>query len=177
MIRAGKKKRLGGLSKTGYCASLKRYFHGVREHLIVTPDGYIACVLQLAGNRHDVNGLYEFLKNSFAIHLIGDKAYWPKASLREELAAQSVTVTAPVRSNMKAKNTAAEKKLLKKRGRIERIIGLFDRQFHADRTLNRSRRHYEARRWTKVVAHNLSRHINVAQSFPIESLQHYRLAS
>ncbi|GEM_PF-5736344 len=78
-IRAGKKKRLGGLAKTGYCSSLKRWFHGVREHLIFTPQGRIAFTLQIAGNRHDVNGLYALLKSSFHGHLFGDNAYWPKA--------------------------------------------------------------------------------------------------
>ena len=177
MIRAGQKQRLGGLSKTGYCAALRRYFHGVREHLIFTPQGRIACVLQVAGNRHDINGLYEFLKNSFAAQLIGDNAYWPKASLREELSAQGVTVIAAARSNWKIQNTSAEKKLLQKRGRVERFIGLFDQQFHAGKTLNRSRRHYQARRWTKAAAHNLSRHISNEQTLPGESVQHFRLAS
>ena len=126
MIRAGQKQRLGGLSKTGYCAALRRYFHGVREHLIFTPQGRIACVLQVAGNRHDINGLYEFLKNSFAAQLIGDNAYWPKASLREELSAQGVTVIAAARSNWKIQNTSAEKKLLQKLGQLKLFLSNFE---------------------------------------------------
>ena len=87
-VRAGKKKRLGGLAATGYCASLKRWFHGVREHLMVTPQGRIAAVVQIPGHRHDVQGLYALLKTSFAGHLLGDNAYWPqigRASCRERV--------------------------------------------------------------------------------------------
>src|SRR5207244_144151 len=65
LIRAGKDIRLDGLARTGYCASMKTYFHGVREHLIYTPEGRIAFIQQIPGNRHDVNGLYALLKTSF----------------------------------------------------------------------------------------------------------------
>lgn len=95
-FRAGRKKRLGGIARKGYCASLKRWFHSVREHLIFTPEGRIAFVVQIAGNRHDVNGLYALLKTTFEGHLLGDNAYWPKAKKRSKLAARQVTITGVV---------------------------------------------------------------------------------
>jgi hypothetical protein len=67
-----------------------------------------------------------------------------------------------------------EQALLAQRWSVERRIGLFDRQFHAERTLCRSRRHYEARRWTKVLSHNLSRHVNQERHWQIESLAKLR---
>ena len=101
------------------------------------------------------------MKATFRGHLLGDNAYWPKATKREALTRQGITVTAATRSNRTVRNTAEEKALLKRRrGKVERCIGLFDQQFHADRTRCRSRRHYEARRWAKVLSHNLSRHLN-----------------
>jgi hypothetical protein len=67
---------------------------------------------------------------------------------REALARHGITLTAATRSNWKARNTAEAKALLKRwRGKVERRLGLLDSQFHAGRTLCRSRRHYEARRW------------------------------
>lgn len=143
-----------------------------------TPGGRIAFVLQVPGNRHDVQGLYGLLKTTFRGHLLGDNAYWPRAHKREALARQGVTVAAATRSNWTVRNSAEDEALLKEwRGSVERRIGLFDQQFHADRTLCRSRRHYEARRWTKVLSHNLSRHINPKLERPPESLAHFRLVA
>jgi hypothetical protein len=60
-VRGNGRQRLKGLAATGCCAALKMYFHGARAHLIFTPNGCIALVLSIAGNRHDVNGLYALL--------------------------------------------------------------------------------------------------------------------
>ncbi len=67
-VRAGKKKQLSELARKGYYASLKRWYHGVCARLIFTPEGRITFVIQIAGNRHDVNGLYVLLKTSFQGH-------------------------------------------------------------------------------------------------------------
>jgi hypothetical protein len=133
--------------------------------------------VQVAGNRHDVNGLYALLRDSFRGHLVGDNAYWPKEEKRGALAERGVTITAATRSNWAVKSTPEEKALLKQRGKIERFIGLLDRQFHAHRTLNRSRRHYEARRWTKAAAHNAARLLNNRLALPAEAYQHFHLAA
>jgi hypothetical protein len=166
------------LVQRGYCASLKRWFQGVREHLIFTPQGRIAYVLQIPGNRHDVQGLYALLKTSFQGHLLGDNAYWPQVDQRARLEDNGIKVSACTRSNWTYKNPPEIAALLKKwRGRIERRIALFDHQFHAGRTLCRSPRHYEARRWTKALTHNTARHVNDQRHLPKESLAHFRAAS
>jgi hypothetical protein len=145
---------------------------------VFTPGGRIAFVLQVPGNRHDVQGLYGLMRMTFRGHLLGDNAYWPRATKREAAARQGITVTAATRSNWKVRNTAEEKRLLRQwRGKVERRIGLFDSQFNAGRTLCRSRRHYEARRWCKVLSHNLSRHLNPKLGRPPESVAHFRLAA
>ncbi len=150
----------------------------MREHLIFSTNGYIAHVQQIPGNRHDVQGLYALLKTTFEGHLLGDNAYWPKREKRAALERRNIRVTAASRSNWQYQHAQPVAESLRRhRSRIERRIGLFDRQFHAQNTLNRSRRHYEARRWTKALAHNLSRHVNHANGWPQESLAHYRLAS
>jgi len=85
-------------------------------------------------------------------------------------------VTAATRSNWTLQNSAEEDALLKRwRGQAERRLGLFDQQFHADRTRCRSRRHHGARRWIKVLSHNLSRHLNGHLGRPPELLAHFRL--
>lgn len=158
---------------------MKRWFHGVREHLAFTPGGRVAFVLQVPGNRHDTQGLYALLSTSFAGCLLADNGYWPNRKKREALLKKGVKVIAAARRNgKKAVNTPEEKKLLKTwRGQVERRIGLFDTQFHAGRTLCRSEKHYRARRWAKALAHNASRHINQALGRPVEVLSWMRAAA
>jgi hypothetical protein len=142
---------------------------------VFTPGGRIAFVLQVPGNHHDVQGLYGLLKTTFCGHLLGDNAYWPKRAKREALARQGITVAAATRSNWSVRNSPVDEALLARwRGKVERRIGLFDQQFHADRTRCRSPRHYEARRWVKVLSHNVSRHLNGQLRRPRESLAHFR---
>jgi hypothetical protein len=146
--------------------------------LLFTPQGRIACVIQIPGHRHDVNGLYALLKTNFEGHLLGDNAYWPKEKKRSQLAKKNITVTAATRSNWHVRNPPDEQALLDEwRGSVERRIGLFGSQFCAGRTLCRSLKHYQARRWLKVFSHNLSRHLNTDLGRPEESLMHYHLAA
>jgi hypothetical protein len=177
-IRAGEKQRLNGLAKTGYCAAKKMYFHGVREHLIVTPGGMIAGLIQLSGNRHDVNGVYALLKTAFKGTLIGDSAYQPNPAKRAKLNQQGIWVHAIPKSNAKLPLAPVLVEWLHvRRAPIERRIGLFNEQFNAHRTLNRSAKHYRARRLTKALAHNISRHINVKSDQPNERVAYFRYAA
>jgi hypothetical protein len=157
---------------------LRRSFHGVREHLIFTPDGRLAFMVQIPGRRHDVQGLYALLKTSFQGHLIGDNAYWPQEQMDHWLARKNIFVTADTRRGFTFQYPPEIRaELRRERSHIERFIGLFDKQFHADKTLNRSAHHYDARRWTKALSHNLSRHLNENLNQPVESVAHIRVAA
>jgi hypothetical protein len=177
-IRAGhNKKRLGGLARTGYCAALKRYFHGVREHLIFSPKGYLLHMEQLPGHRHDVQGLYALLRTEFRGTLLGDNAYWPTEEKRQRLQRHGICMLAATRSNWDFQYSPQGQAWLRKhRAPVERLIGLFNQQFHAHRTFCRSLKHYIARRSTKGLAHNCSRHMNTQLKRSRESLSHFRMA-
>jgi len=169
---------LGGLARKGYCAGQKRWFYGVREHLIFTPTGRIAFVLSMPGNQHDVQGLYALLQTSFKGLLLADNAYWPTEEKRAELKSNGIRVVAETRSNWEFQYKPEDAEWLREtRGRVERCIGLFDAQFNAEKTRCRSAKHYLARRWTKVLSHNCSRHINQKRDLPKESVAHFRLAA
>lgn len=173
-----KENRLEGLCEVGYCASLKRYFVGVREHLIFTPEGDLAHIEQVPGNRHDTRGLYALLETNFQGRLLADNGYWPSPKKREELLKQGIEVVAQTRSNMKQQHDEQFAQWLKKRrGAVERRIGLFDQQFNAGETLCRSKKHYEARRYCKAMTHNGSRYMNVRLGRPKESVAHYHAAA
>jgi hypothetical protein len=154
------------------------YFHGVREHLIFTSRGYLAFVLSVPGNRHDVNGLYALLKTTFNGTLLGDSAYQPNKTKNEELCTHGIHVQAEQKSNAKQPRPKKLRALIHaRRSKIERRIGLFDKQFNAEQTLNRTVRHYNARRWTKALAHNCSRYLNATQHWPAESVAHFHSAA
>jgi hypothetical protein len=169
---------LEGLAGTGYCVALRRWFHGVREHLLFTQTGLIANVVQIPGNRHDVQGAYALLKTALRGLVLGDNAYTPRPSKARKLEAAGIQVVAAQRSDATKPYPPAVRTLLKDwRRRAERLIALFDAQFAGTRTLCRSPRHYCARRWMKVLAHNLSRLLNDLNRLPRESVAHYHLAA
>jgi hypothetical protein len=177
-LRAGSKERLNGLAQHGYCAALGEYFYGVREHLIFTPSGMLAGSIQLAGQRHDVHGAYALLTLSFAGVFYADNAYTPRASKREELVARGIYVCAVPKKNAKLPLAPCLNKYLRKRrGTVERFIALYDKQFNAGRTLNRSERHYRARRMFKMLSHNCTRVANAALERSIHSVAHFHAAA
>jgi len=70
-------------------------------------------MLQLEGNRHDVQGLYSFLDTSFRGCLLADNGYWPKQDKRIALEEHGITVIACTRSNQKHRHTKSNAALLK----------------------------------------------------------------
>lgn len=143
-----------------------------------TAEGRVATLVQVPGNRHDVNGLYALLKTAFQGTLYADCAYAPNARLSEQLKKAGIRVVPARKKNARlplAPELAEFQK--KRRAPIERRIGLFDDQLNARRTLNRSEPHYRARRWTKALARNTSIHINVQNEWTTEATSHFRAAS
>lgn len=169
---------MNGLAKIGYCAGAARWYCGVREHLIFTPHGMLAGMVQLPGNRHDVQALYALLRTEFRGRLFADNAYTPGAKLDRQLQAREVFVVAQTRKDSRRPLPRRTRLFVHaQRCRVERRIGLFDRQFHAERTLCRSARHYCARRWFKALAHNLSRYMNPQLRYAPERMLHFRIAA
>lgn len=132
-------------------------------------------LVQIPGNRHDVQGLYALLNTTFQGHLLGDNAYWPREEMDCALIRRGICMTAKTREGFTFQYPPHFRdELHRERARIERRISLFNVQFHAGRTLNRSAHHYRARRWTKALAHNLTRDINTSLGMPLESIAAFR---
>ena len=135
-------------------------------------------MLQMPGNRHDIQGLYAFLETSFRGCLLADNGYWPKADKQAALKEHGIIVIACSRSNQQFRHTKENAALLKKhRPHIERLIGLFDEQFHASRTRCRNYKSYAARRWSNAMAHTASRFINKENNWATNSVAHLRRVS
>ena len=138
----------------------------------------LAGVIHLPGNRHDVHGAYALLKTAFTGVFYADNAYTPKASEREKLLAKGIHICAVPKQNAKLPLAPClDAYLRKERGVIERFIALYNQQFHAGRTLNRSVRHYLARRAFKLLSHNCSRVTNAALQRSIHSVAHFHAAA
>jgi len=132
----------------------------------------------VAGNRHDVQGLYALLYTSFRGRLLGDNAYTPGRSRDLELREQQIAVVAMTRKNSRQPLPSRTRAFVRvNRGRVERRISLFNLQLHANRTLCRSARHYCARRWFKALTHDVSRYLNPKLHRATESMLHFRMAS
>jgi hypothetical protein len=170
--------RLGGLAKIGYCAGARRWYCGVREHLVFTPHGMLAMVLQVPGNRHDVHGLHALLHTNFRGLLLGDNAYTPGRKLDPALRAHGIQVVAQTRKDSRVPLPPKTRTFVHaKRCRIERRIGLFCRQFAAHRSFSRSAKHYQARRWMKTLGHDLSRYLSPILGRAPERMFHFRVVA
>jgi hypothetical protein len=127
----------------------------------------------MPGNRHDVQGLYALLQTSFRGQLIGDNAYWPQERVDYALTRHGIYMTADTRKGFKYQHPPEfRSELIRLRHRIERYISLFDMQCNAGRTLNRSARHYTARRWTKALATNTAKAVNQLLEYPLSRYSH-----
>lgn len=142
----------------------------MREHLLCTPNGRIAGLVHVPGRRHDVLGLYALLHTSFQGQLIGDNAYWPQEKMDRRLVRAGILMTADTRKGFTFQYPPEFRAELKRaRQPIERFIAQFDAQFNAGCTLNRSERHYYARRATKALASNTAQTVNLALKRPAHS--------
>jgi hypothetical protein len=96
--------RSGGCLSSGSGAgegqTLRREFAGLREHMAFTPDSTRPSALQLAGNRHDIQGLYAILETSFRGSILADKSYWPMQDKRVELEETGITGIARARGEL-----------------------------------------------------------------------------
>lgn len=134
--------------------------------------------IHIPGNRHDVHGAYMLLKTAFTGIFYADNAYTPNAAKRDELHAKGITICAvPKKNACLPLAPCLDEYLRKERGVIERFIALYNQQFYAGRTLNRSARHYLARRAFKMLSHNCSRVTNATLQRPTHSVAHFHAAA
>lgn len=107
----------------GYCAAKREKYFGMKLHLVTSKEGIPVTYVLSPANWHDVRLLPELARRlDRGTILLGDKGY-VSAELHAELRREHrVHVVAPKRRNQREKNTPWEKRLLKRRGRIESTI-------------------------------------------------------
>ena len=116
--------------------STKEFF-GLKLHIIVDSKGNIASFKITSGNTHDVK-VVEQLSANISGKLYGDRGYISD-DVWSRLLKRGVALITNVRKNMNWNHANIEdRKFLKKRGRIETIIGLLKTKFHLEHSRHRS---------------------------------------
>jgi len=109
----------------GYCSSQKTYFCGAKLNLLVNQDGIPCQTNLIAGNRHDVGGLRQFMEDKLikSLVVVADKGYIIKSEEKQILKQKKlIRLITPYRRNQRKNNSEKEKQLLKKRKIIETVI-------------------------------------------------------
>lgn len=130
----------------GYCAAKKERYFGMKLHLVTTKEGIPVTYTLSPANRHDVTLLSELAQR---LHrgtiLLGDKGY-VSAELHEEIEEKHrVHVVATKRVNQREQNTPWQRRLLKRRGRIDSTFSQLEDHLGLSRLGAKSHEGAEAR--------------------------------
>ncbi|PEQ09103.1 IS982 family transposase, partial [Bacillus toyonensis] len=120
-IRNQRAKVLRSIAEIGYNSTKKVYYYGVKINVAVTETGFPVAYVVSSPRIHDVQ-LLETLANEASVsHILGDKGYI-SSSIQERIAQKGVTVTTPLRKNMKNADKINDILLSKRRKKIETVF-------------------------------------------------------
>lgn len=127
-----------GLAKRGKTSV--GWFYGFKVHFVINHLGEIIDFYLTSGNIADNNvGLLEKLTESLFGKLFGDKGYIVNKSLLQKLYDSGLQIITKVRTNMKCiLMNVFDKAMLKKRGTIESVIGIFKQSLGIEHSRHRS---------------------------------------
>ena len=137
-IRINRCRIVSGEEFRGYIPSKRRYFYGVRIHMITTADGIPVEFVFMPGGRHDINALYLLpLQLPPGSEILADKAY-NDYEIEDDLWMMDQIKLSPLRrKNSKRWQSNPWIRLYERmtRRRIEtvfsEIVGWFPRKIHA----------------------------------------------
>ncbi|EOO60518.1 hypothetical protein IKE_05965 [Bacillus cereus VD196] len=125
-IRNRRAKVLGSIAEIGYNSTKKMYYYGVKISAAVTESGVPVAYVVSSPKIHDVQ-LLETLVNEAPIpHILGDKGYI-SGSVQDKLAQKGVTMTTPLRKNMKNADKIDDILLGKRRKKIETVFSSLEK--------------------------------------------------
>jgi hypothetical protein len=150
--RATRCRRLRQVSAHGYDGMAHQTFFCLRAHLWVCWPGVIVGLHLSAANVHELPVAERLLARATGWAL-GDRNYWSPA-LAQKLSARGLRLLAPYRSAKREKQRWPLF-LVRKRRRIETVIGQLVERFHAKRVWARDRWRFFSRWLRKVLAHTL----------------------
>lgn len=125
-IRNRRVKVLGSIAEIGYNSTKKIYYYGVKISAVVTESGFPVTYVISSPKIHDVQLLETLVNEASVCHILGDKGYI-SGSIQERLARKGVTITTPLRKNMKDADKINDTLLRKRRKKIETVFSSIEK--------------------------------------------------
>ncbi|EOQ09097.1 hypothetical protein IKC_06130 [Bacillus cereus VD184] len=125
-IRNCRAKVLGSITEIGYNSTKEMYYYGVKISAAVTESGFPIAYVVSSPKIHDVQLLETLVNEAPISNILGDKGYI-SGSIQEKIARKGVTVTTPLRKNMKDADKINDTLLGKRRKKIETVFSSLER--------------------------------------------------
>ncbi|PEA86390.1 IS982 family transposase [Bacillus thuringiensis] len=125
-IRNRRAKVLGSIAEIGYDSTKEMYYYGMKISAAVTESGFPIAYVVSSPKIHDVQLLETLVNEAPVSHILGDKGYI-SGSIQEKIARKGVTVTTPLRKNMKDADKINDTLLGKRRKKIETVFSSLER--------------------------------------------------
>jgi len=125
-IRNRRAKVLGSIAEIGYNSTKEMYYYGVKISAAVTETGFPIAYVVSSLKIHDVQLLETIVNEVTVSHILGDKGYI-SGSIQEKIAQKGVTVTTPLRKNMKGADKINDTLLGKRRKKIETVFSSLEK--------------------------------------------------
>ncbi|PEQ02856.1 IS982 family transposase, partial [Bacillus toyonensis] len=109
-----------------YNSTKEIYYYGVKISAAVTESGFPVAYVVSSPKIHDVKLLEILVKEASVCHILGDKGYI-SGSIQEKIARKGVTITTPLRKNMKAGDKINDTLLGKRRKKIETVFSFLEK--------------------------------------------------
>ncbi|HDR6823074.1 TPA: IS982 family transposase, partial [Bacillus thuringiensis] len=125
-IRNRRAKVLRSVAEIGYNSTKEIYYYGVKISVAVTETGFPVAYVVSSPKIHDVQLLETLVIEAPFAHILGDKGYI-SGSIQEKIAQKGVTVTTPLRKNMKGADKINDTLLGKRRKKIETVFSSLEK--------------------------------------------------
>ena len=125
-IRNRRAKVLNSIADIGFNSTKNVYYYGVKINMTVTETGFPLAYVVTSPKKHDVQVLEALVKEAPISHILGDKGYISKP-IQDRIAQLGVTVTTPLRKNMKGADKVDDRLLSKRRKTVETVFSSLEK--------------------------------------------------
>lgn len=161
LAHAPRCRRLRAEAAFGRDAASRSFIYGLRVHLRVQWPGVVTAISAAPANRSDLELTPELVAGLRGT-VLADRNYW-NPRLRDELAAEGVTLLVPYRHRSGDPTPQRTKLLNRARRQVETVASQLVERFNLKRVWARDAWHLTNRLLRKVLGHTLAIRLNVAQ--------------
>lgn len=125
-IRNRRAKVLNSIADIGFNSTKDVYYYGVKISMMMTETGFPLAYVVTSPKLHDVKVLETLVKQTPISHILGDKGYI-SAPIRDRIAQKGITVSTPLRKNMKGFDKADDRLVSKRRKIVETVFSSLEK--------------------------------------------------